>query len=57
MKVIALNSMTSLPKNCMECPFQSCNLPMRADGVLLLTSCLKKRHSRCPLYEVEVQNG
>lgn len=57
MKVIALSIMTSLPPNCMECPFQSCNLPMRADGIHLMTSCLKKRHPRCPLYEVEVQDG
>lgn len=57
MKVIALNNMTSLPKNCMECPFHSCNLPMKADGEHMLKSCLKKRHSRCPLFEVEVKDG
>lgn len=58
MKYIIFNPdfMKELPKNCGECPFEACGLPLKVDGHSLLKNCLKKRHPKCPLRELEVKD-
>lgn len=57
MKYIVMSTMTKLPENCVECPFQACNIPMKADGITFRKDSVKKRNPHCPLREVEVKDG
>lgn len=57
MKVIIMSTLSELPANCVECPFQACSIPMKADGITYRKDSIKKRNSKCPLRELEVQDG
>lgn len=38
-----------IPENCVECRFEMCTLPMKANGIDIKKSCVNKRHKDCPL--------
>lgn len=42
-----------IPENCVECRFEMCTLPMKANGIDIKKSCVNKRHKDCPLVEKE----
>ena len=44
-----------IPENCVECRFEMCTLPMKANGIDIKKSCVNKRHKDCPLVEVEME--
>lgn len=55
MKYIIMSTITELPKNCVDCPFHACNIPMKADGITFRKDSINKRNRHCPLKEIEVK--
>ncbi len=55
MKYVIMSTMSELPANCVQCPFQACNIPMKADGITFMKNSVNKRNPHCPLKEIEIK--
>lgn len=52
--IVLKTNMIEIPKNCKECKFEYCHLPMKKNTYFdeIKKEYEKKRHKECPLIEI-----